>query len=215
LKTIGDLSLRGIDWGVSLLAFTFSDRPMHMDEWKALVIGALSVAFGYAGIGLLGVVESPLNFYGGVLAGAILGFLVHEYSHREIARRQGCIAGFVLTQFGLALTLFSGLLRSIGVPFVILAPGYVAIYCRGFAREDYVAAAGPISNIVVALVAMIAARFAGYSGLALFLYGLSVINAWLAFFNLLPFSPLDGSKIVQRNPLAWLVMIIVAAWLAF
>lgn len=197
------------------MALPFSDRPMYMDEWKALVIGALSVAFGFAGVDLLNIATSPINHYGGILAGAVIGFFIHELAHREVARRQGCVAGFVLTQLGLMLTVFSGILRSMHVPFAILAPGYVAIYCRGFTRDDLVAAAGPASNIVLALASNIAASMLGYSSTAAFLAGFSAINAWLAFFNLLPFSPLDGSKIMQRNPVIWLVMIVIASLLAF
>ncbi|HIQ23588.1 MAG TPA: hypothetical protein EYH50_00895 [Pyrodictium delaneyi] len=197
------------------MALTLSDRPMYMDEWKALTIGALSVAFGFAGVGLLNVTISPISHYSGVLAGAVIGFIIHEFAHREVARRQGCVAGFVLTQLGLMLTVFSGILRSIHFPFAILAPGYVAIYCRGFARDDLVAAAGPASNIVLALASTITSSMLGYSSIAAFLAGFSAINAWLAFFNLLPFSPLDGSKIMQRNPAVWLVMIVVASLLAF
>ncbi|MEM0272858.1 MAG: site-2 protease family protein, partial [Thermoprotei archaeon] len=31
------------------------------------------------------------------------------------------------------------------------------------------------------------------------------INAWIAFFNLLPLPPLDGSKIFRRSLIEWLV----------
>lgn len=197
------------------MALTVRDRPIYTDEWKALLVAVFSVAFGFAGIGLLNVAYHPLGFSGGVLAGALVGFLAHELAHRETARRQGCIAGFVLSQFGLALTLASGVLRSIGVPFAILSPGYVSIYCSGFARDDYVAAAGPAANVALAAAAWIAARLAGHTWAYPFLVGFAAMNAWLAFFNLLPFSPLDGSKIVQRSPLAWLVLIALASVFAF
>jgi Zn-dependent protease len=39
------------------------------------------------------------------------------------------------------------------------------------------------------------------------------INAWLAFFNLLPIPPLDGSKMIRTNPALWLPVIAVAALL--
>lgn len=68
--------------------------------------------------------------------------------------------------------------------------------------EAIVAAAGPISNIVIALVFGLALRFAIMGGIDL---GISVIkitsfvvliNLLLAIFNLIPIPPLDGSKIL-------------------
>ena len=78
------------------------------------------------------------------------------------------------------------------------------------------AAAGPVSNLVLALLAGIAFYLCYYSGgaalwsmwmgysdasgvlyyLTLFLYICLILNAGLAVFNLIPISPLDGSKIL-------------------
>ncbi|WP_211259700.1 site-2 protease family protein, partial [Thermococcus celericrescens] len=38
----------------------------------------------------------------------------------------------------------------------------------------------------------------------------ATVNLWLAFFNLLPFPPLDGSKVVRWNAGYWAVSIGVA-----
>lgn len=70
-----------------------------------------------------------------------------------------------------------------------------------------VAFAGPLSNLVVALIAAICANALIYFNAALlsqsvlmyvliFLYSFIGINIGLAVFNLLPFPPLDGSKIL-------------------
>ncbi len=89
-------------------------------------------------------------------------------------------------------------------------------------RRDYalVAAAGPISNLIVAFVAMIGLRvLLGMSGdyymedgilyymtgtentgmyyTVLFFYFIVTVNIGLAIFNLIPVPPLDGSKIVS------------------
>ncbi|MEM3983774.1 MAG: hypothetical protein QW630_04545 [Sulfolobales archaeon] len=37
------------------------------------------------------------------------------------------------------------------------------------------------------------------------------INAWIAFFNLLPLPPLDGSKIFRRSLIEWLVIFVTSA----
>jgi len=195
------------------------EEQIYLGHWATLLIGSLLVAFGFAGIYLLDIARNPLGVASGYLAGAVIGFAVHETAHRYAARRQGCLAGFVLTPMGILLTLLSGVLRSLGAPFVILAPGYVAIYCysggwRRFpAREDEIAAAGPASNLVLAMLALIAYHVAGsYAG---FLYGFASINAWLALFNLLPLHPLDGYKLFRRNPVTWIILFLAAVFLTF
>ncbi|MCM8768512.1 MAG: site-2 protease family protein [Candidatus Omnitrophica bacterium] len=57
-----------------------------------------------------------------------------------------------------------------------------------------VSAAGAVSNILLGLAFSIAFRIA--HGNPIFLLGVT-INFWLAFFNLLPIPPLDGSKILS------------------
>jgi Zn-dependent protease len=68
--------------------------------------------------------------------------------------------------------------------------------------EAIVAAAGPAANILIALVFAVIVRLSGtlelsdtFIGLAV---GIIVLNIFLAFFNLVPIPPLDGSKILPR-----------------
>lgn len=67
----------------------------------------------------------------------------------------------------------------------------------------FIAFAGPISNILLAIFAAIIFRllfvfqFATESLLPVFLVLLIIINLILAFFNLLPIPPLDGSKLID------------------
>lgn len=69
------------------------------------------------------------------------------------------------------------------------------------------ALAGPMSNIIVALIAAIGLNALAYFGgsiipsnilvyIAIFMYSFIGINIGLAVFNLLPLPPLDGSKIL-------------------
>ena len=65
--------------------------------------------------------------------------------------------------------------------------------------------AGPLTNIVIGVVAALIFRFAyaapstelGYIAFSSLAY-LAQINLILAFFNLIPIPPLDGSRVVQR-----------------
>ena len=68
------------------------------------------------------------------------------------------------------------------------------------------ALAGPLSNIIVALIALLLANvvrlfIAGFASLLiylhLFLYYVAYINVSLAVFNLIPIPPLDGSRLLS------------------
>lgn len=66
--------------------------------------------------------------------------------------------------------------------------------------EALVALAGPVSNLVLALIFGLCVRFSAELGLGPTFVELSVyivlINVVLVFFNLIPIPPLDGSKIL-------------------
>lgn len=68
--------------------------------------------------------------------------------------------------------------------------------------EAIVAVAGPLANILIAIVFAMLVRSSAVLGLSDTFIGLSVgiivLNIFLAFFNLVPIPPLDGSKILPR-----------------
>jgi Zn-dependent protease len=100
--------------------------------------------------------------------------------------------------------------------FVFAAPGAVVILPfrlnrHGDERRDMfmISAAGPLANLAFAAVGGLLYTMSSSGFWRFFSY----INAWLAFFNLLPIPPLDGYKMVKTNPAMWIPMIGVAALL--
>lgn len=128
-----------------------------------------------------------------------LGFAIHEIAHKFMAIHLGAVSEFRMWGQGLA---FAVLMRVIGGP-IFIAPGATYWAKRFASAEDYgkVSAAGPVANIVLALL---------FLALALVLTPLKLlftmgaeINSYLALFNLIPFPPLDGSKIMSWKPAIW------------
>ena len=61
-----------------------------------------------------------------------------------------------------------------------------------------VALAGPAANILIAIIFGLIIRFMGVQNMLTLAFSWIVyINLWLAFFNLIPVPPLDGSKLLM------------------
>lgn len=171
---------------------------------------ALSFAFAIAmGGGVLG--SGFINAF--VLSGLTVGlaFLLHELSHKFVAQKFGCWAEFRSFDLGLILAVlmaFSG--------FIFAAPGAVMIAGLVTTEENgKIAVAGPITNLLLAGLFVLAGSFIPVVGLSsLFSYGFR-INSWLAFFNLLPFWQLDGFKVFSWSRGVWFGLIVLAGVLVF
>ena len=88
----------------------------------------------------------PLAF-----AAVMTGFLLHELAHKWMAQQYGCWAEYRGNKnglyFALAMAAFLGIL--------LAAPGAVMVSGRITDRQNgIIAAVGPISNIIIALVAL-------------------------------------------------------------
>ena len=128
-------------------------------------------------------------------------------SHKFMAQKYGLWAEYRMFPLGLLLALILGIFTG----FVFAAPG--AVMFQGGSR-DYetgrIAMAGPLSNIIIAGVTLSIYIFIFYEneiigGIIAFI---CLINAFLAVFNLLPFGPLDGTKIIKWNATVWVLLII-------
>ncbi len=154
----------------------------------------------------------------GIALGVSTGFLLHELAHREIARRLGYIACFKAWTLGLLIAI---MLSITGI--VIAAPGavYVGpkigwrfIIDKERLRKDefYIALAGPLTNIIFAIISMILLMV---KPLAITFGIVFTINASLAFFNLLPLPMLDGFKVAKGNLIVWIFLFLIALIMFF
>jgi len=140
----------------------------------------------------------------------LLSFVGHELGHKFVAQRYGLWSEYRMYPMGLLLALMMSL-----VGFFIAAPG--AVYIRGDymtqEQNGKVSMAGPMVNIVLAIIGMAGTLVFNHSGLVVPMLLLMTMNASLALFNLLPFPPMDGSKIIGWNTPAWIGLIAIAGLL--
>ena len=185
---------------------------MKAKELRDLVISALvlALAFGIALSGGFRAFQQPDSIVlviGMALVAISLGFVFHELGHRLIARRFGYFAEYAMWPMGLMVALGFSLFG-----FVFAAPGAVMIYPRAtvlgtasLSRQKIglISLAGPATNIGLAVVFLVLDFI---QPALLFTLG-ARINTWLALFNLIPFGPLDGAKILKWNKGIWLISI--------
>lgn len=135
-----------------------------------------------------------------------IGFLFHEMGHKIVAQRYGCFAEF--------RSFDNMLLLAIAMSFfgvVFAAPGAVMISGHvNKKRNGKISAAGPIVNLVLALI-FLPLIFMHLPNIfkSTAYYGF-VINSWLALFNMIPFWLFDGYKILKWNKLIYGGIVAVA-----
>ena len=174
----------------------------------------LTVVLSGGGTGFLlwGSVSLLLEVILVAAAAGLTGFVAHEMAHKISAQRRGYWAEFRMAPMWLLFSIITAFLG-----FLFAAPGATVIGGMG-SRDDWgrTALAGPVTNMVFSVVfygGAVAAIFLG-SGAAFWLIFLAFINGWFATFNLLPFGPLDGRKVLTWNAGVWGGAIAVAIVLA-
>ncbi|MCJ2555430.1 MAG: hypothetical protein LN410_04460 [Candidatus Thermoplasmatota archaeon] len=162
------------------------------------------------------------SFLGALILAAVavpLGFLLHELGHKVVAQRYGFLAEFRAWYMGLVLAVFTAY-----VGFLFAAPGAVVIQGFGSKRQiGRISAAGPGVNLAIGglfafvwlLLTLTGMNFT--IGMALTLSdlvaGVAFINVLLGTFNMIPFGPLDGSKIVRWDVGAYVLLLVPLATL--
>ncbi len=194
-------------------------RLMYLSETLSYIIAILAITWC---LGASEILKGAFLYPLALLIAVITGFILHELAHRNMARKYGCFSRFVLDPIGLLLTIVSGLIPVIK----IILPGYVFIsipyYDPVLTRriEGITAAVGPLVNIVIAILSYtVISLFKAPLIVFLILNTMTVVNAWIAFFNLLPIPPLDGSRVIKWNPVMWglmflasIVLLILSGW---
>lgn len=144
------------------------------------------------------------------LAAVLTGFFLHELGHKFVAQKYGCWAEFRMYPQGLLLALIISFFG-----FVFAAPGAVMIAGNvDVERNGKISAAGPLMNVLVALSFLPIVLLPKPSFIWIVCVFVSFINIMLAGFNMIPFPPLDGSKVFRWNKIVWTGMLIIIVIIA-
>jgi len=178
------------------------------EEIKELLISiailsfAFSIAQSYPNYSEF-IIFLPVSFLA-----VITAFACHEISHKYAGIKYGYWSEYRMFSAGL---LFALLLSFAG--FIFAAPGAVHIFGMPSREENgKISLAGPMANMAMTSIFLPLSNL----GFAQSIFSsIAVINAFLAFFNLLPFGPLDGRKIMKWNFGVWLIAIVVSVLLMF
>lgn len=151
---------------------------------------------------------------GGVLIGLailILSAIVHEVAHGYAADSLGDPTARLAGRLTLNPWPHIDMFGSIVLPLLLSLSGSPILFgyakpvpynpynLKGKFGEGFVAAAGALTNLTLALIIGLVIRFAGAGLPATFVSVLGVavyLNLMLCIFNLIPIPPLDGSKVL-------------------
>ncbi len=193
-------------------------------EIKEIVIAdlVLILAFTLTLEGGIGGISMPYSFVRRffyllpiVALGVTLSFVLHELMHKFVAEHYGAIAAFRVSTMGLLITFATGLFG-----FLLGIPGATIIYTSYFTKKQngIVSIAGPLTNftifaIFLALLLLLRPAPSSYTyALISFTIFISIL---LAFFNMLPVPPLDGSKVLGWNKSVYIATMAVIFVLMF
>ena len=189
-REIRDLLAAWLALGV---AFTLFLDPALVQD---LLAGSVDVA-GVAAV------------FGVALLTVGVGFLLHELAHKVVAVRFGQVAAFRADYGMLFLAIMAGF-----AGFLFAAPGAVVHRGRITDRENgLISVAGPVTNL--GLAALFLALAMGGPGILEVIgsQGLA-INLLLAGFNMIPFGPLDGRKVLSWSLPVYLLVAVPSIGLA-
>ena len=127
-----------------------------------------------------------------------VGFLLHELGHKVVAVYFDQVAVFRADYGMLGLAIVSAL-----AGFLFAAPGAVHHRGRLTRRQNgLIALAGPAVNVALAVTFFVVGGLGTGFAASVGSLGL-VVNLLLAGFNMIPFGPLDGRKVLAWNPVVY------------
>jgi len=189
------------------------------DEIKEIAISVIVLSLAFSIVLSGGLTKFLVNnniffmFFASLLTVGI-GFILHELMHKFVAQMYNSSARYVMWAPGLGMAL----LFSIFFKMILAAPGAVYIYAPYLTREEYgkISLAGPAMNVLISLGFLFLLFIMPSAGLIKeVLYLGAYINVFLAGFNMIPFPPLDGSKVFNWNPVVWAVFVAAVGFLYF
>lgn len=195
----------------------FLDLELNETASLAVAIAVTTLIFAYnSKVPLATIGALPSSFLAVTVA-----FIFHELAHRFAARRLNCSAVYKLWIPGIV---FGFLMMLVDVKLALVGAVVISTYKFGrwgmksrypSIREiGLVSVSGPLANLILASAfkAISVNLVLGAELVAAFGY-LATINLWIAFFNLMPIKPLDGSQIFFWNPRIWLLLIAACLFL--
>lgn len=140
----------------------------------------------------------------------IISVILHEVAHGYMADRLGDPTPRLAGRLSLNPLVHIDWLGSVILPFFLVISGspFLIGWAKPVPFNPYnlsskrwggllVAVAGPVTNLVLAILGSLALHFAGFGiGGVYFLQSLIITNIALAIFNLVPIPPLDGHHIL-------------------
>ena len=189
----------------------------RLSEFQQLLIAWLVLGFCFS-VSRIFNLNFPLIFISSLIAVGT-GFIGHELAHKFVAQRYGWKAGFRLWPKGLLFALVIALIS--GGRLIFAAPGAVYLvplsigYSPSQSKREFgiVSLSGPLMNLVFVSIFLALNRISDFSILSTISFYGFFVNLFLAAFNMIPFPPLDGTKIFAWNKLIW-ALLAIPTWLA-
>lgn len=187
-------------------------------ELRDLVIAfiIITIAFTISNVGLD--THAFISILPIIMVGVGLGFIFRELGQKFIAMKYGYQAEFKAWPIGLLIAIVSSFF---GLVFAF--SGEVKVYADNLSDEmiGRIAVAGPMANMVLALISLVIAVLTSplksqsiILELIFLIFGVAYsVNSFLAAFNLLPFYTLDGIKVMKWNVGVWIVVFVFAAFM--
>jgi len=170
-----------------------------------LTVGALAVML--VGLSMMGsgfswifrIIQNPISTFSSALIFMFI-FVSHELAHKVSAKYFGLWAEFRLNLAGITLTILSILFPLIK----IIMPGAMMISGTADKRiMGKIAFAGPLTNLILASFLFAAAFQHPVDLLPIILLRGAMLSAWIAVFNMIPISMLDGAKVLWWSKSVW------------